>query len=37
MVYVHLSMAPRKDHAKSRKSYFPYVINSLNIVLYDVF
>ena len=32
-----LSMAPRKDHAKSRKSDLPYVINSLNILLYDVF
>ena len=37
MIYVHLSMAPRKDYAKSRKSDFPYVIDSLNIVLYDVF
>ena len=32
-----LSMAPRKDHAKSRKSDLPYVTNSLNILLYDVF
>jgi len=32
-----LSMAPPKDHAKSRKSDLPYVINSLNILLYDVF
>jgi len=32
-----LSMAPRKIHAKSRKSDLPYVINSLNILLYDVF
>ena len=32
-----LSMVPRKDHAKSRKSYLPYVINSRNILLYDVF
>ena len=31
-----LSMVPRKDHAKSGKSYLPYVINSLNILLYDV-
>jgi len=31
-----LSMAPRKDHAKSKKSYLPYVTNSLNILLYDV-
>jgi multidrug transporter EmrE-like cation transporter len=30
-------MAPRKDHAKSRKSDLPYVTNSLNILLYDVF
>ena len=33
----YLSMAPRKDHAKSRKSDLPYVTNSLNILLYDVF
>ena len=32
-----LSMVPRKDHAKSGKSYLPYVINSLNILLYVVF
>jgi hypothetical protein len=32
-----LSMAPRKDHAKSRKSDLPNVINSLNILLHDVF
>jgi hypothetical protein len=32
-----LSMTPRKDHAKSRKSDLPNVINSLNIFLYDVF
>jgi len=30
-------MAPRKDHAKSRKSHLPYIINSLNILLYDIF
>jgi hypothetical protein len=30
-------MAPRKDHAKSRKSDLPYDTNSLNILLYDVF
>ena len=30
-------MAPRKDHAKSRKRDLPYVINSLNILLYNVF
>jgi hypothetical protein len=33
---VVLSMASRKDHAKSRKSDLPYVTNSLNILLYDV-
>ena len=30
-------MAPPKDHAKSRKRDLPYVINSLNILLYDTF
>ena len=34
---MYLSMAPRKDHAKSRTSDLPYVTNSLNILLYDVF
>ena len=32
-----LSMAPRKDHAKSRKNDLRYDTNSLNILLYDVF
>jgi hypothetical protein len=33
----YLSMAPRKDHAKPRISDLPYVTNSLNILLNDVF
>jgi len=35
--YDLLTMAPRKDHAKSKKCDLPYVINSLNILLYDMF